>query len=202
MSSHLRLQRSNHYLHSFVIYRKHKYLTSAVHITSLFNWTFGRKWSWILSYDGTMLTCLKSSRNYVKPFIGGQRAPALTDFLFPIVSQKKWGLWVHMVSHLPSSFVSFHYRSRSEFMCLAPVVVSRYVGVPVLSSNRGSCVERVSAFWRCEWITVAKVIYRHSILQDRLMDVWSYATTDTPGIIEVASWRNQLTLFQYILQVC
>lgn len=59
----------------------------------------------VLSFDGTMLTFLKDSRNYSDPFIAGQRAACTVagltgTILFPFISRKlglvrtgSWSIW-------------------------------------------------------------------------------------------------------------
>lgn len=85
----------------------------------------------VLSFDGTMLTFLKNTRNYSDPFIAAQRAACTVGgltgtVLFPFVSRKlglvrtgSWSIW-------------------SEFGCLIPVVAALYVGAPASDTQHNN----------------------------------------------------------------
>jgi solute carrier family 40 (iron-regulated transporter), member 1 len=150
-----------------------------------------------------MLTFLKDSRQYSDPFIAGQRAACtiagLTGtLLFPIVSRKlglvrtgSWSIWWAL--HFVGQCVWPHTPLRSEFICLVPVVISLYVGVPVSNTpNKGPAWNATLLFGgTCTGLKGSQnwcyAILRHGLLQDWPMDVWSRSIADTAGIVGVTS---------------
>ncbi|KZP26835.1 hypothetical protein FIBSPDRAFT_1040578 [Athelia psychrophila] len=136
----------------------------------------------VLSFDGTMLTFLKSSRNYSDPFLAGQRAACTAagltgTVLFPIVSKKlglvrtgSWSIWC-------------------EFICLLPVVVALYAG----ASNTNTVAE-VPA-WNAALLFGGMAFSR--------IGLWMFDLAQLQILqesLESHPRRNRLTSFQYTLQ--
>jgi len=131
-----------------------------------------------------MLTFLKNSRNYSDPFIAGQRAACTAagltgTLLFPIVSRKlglvrtgSWSIW-------------------SEFMCLVPVVISLYVGVPISRSSLHVTAPSWNAFLLFGGMAFSRIgLWMFDLAQLQILQ----------ESLESHPRRNRLTSFQYTLQ--